>query len=139
MTNNGCDGEGEAGDGGPCSALEATVNDFADKGAQAIDFILAVTHGRSIIVAVYANSVGELMTKYIAFLREINVGAHNRMKMDELRALFASLGHEDIETYIQSGNVVFESAQTGEVALRAEINEAIEDEFGYDISVIIRT
>lgn len=79
------------------------------------------------------------MTKYIAFLREINVGAHNRMKMDELRALFESLGHEDIETYLQSGNVVFESAQTGEVALRAEIHEAIEDEFGHDISVIIRT
>lgn len=132
-------GGSEARDGGPCSALEAIVSDFADKGAQAIDFILAVAHGRSIILAVYATSVGEPMTKYIAFLREINVGAHNRMKMDELRALFESLGHEDIETYLQSGNVVFEAAQTGKVALRAEIHEAIEDEFGYDISVIIRT
>ena len=49
------------------------------------------------------------MTTYIAFLRGINVGAHNRMKMDELRALFESLDYDDVETYIQSGNVVFET------------------------------
>lgn len=79
------------------------------------------------------------MTTYIAFLRGINVGAHNRMTMEELRALFESLGYDDVETYIQSGNVVFESVETDEGALREEIHDAIEDEFGYDISVMIRT
>ena len=79
------------------------------------------------------------MTTYIAFLRGINVGAHNRMKMTELRALFESLGYDDVETYIQSGNVVFEASESDEKALREDIHDAIEDVFGYDISVMIRT
>ena len=79
------------------------------------------------------------MTTYIAFLRGVNVGAHNRMKMDELRALFESLGYDDVETYIQSGNVVFEAAGTDEAELREAVHDAIGDEFGYDVSVMIRT
>jgi uncharacterized protein (DUF1697 family) len=79
------------------------------------------------------------MSPSIAFLRGINVGANNRMKMDELRALFESLGYEDVETYIQSGNVVFETAENDENALRVAIHDAIEDEFGYDIAVMVRT
>lgn len=75
----------------------------------------------------------------IAFLRGINVGAHNRMKMDELRALFESLGYADVETYIQSGNVVFETVETDEGALREDVHDAIEAEFGYDVGVMIRT
>nr|WP_162562617.1 DUF1697 domain-containing protein [Salinigranum rubrum] len=50
-----------------------------------------------------------------------------------------SLGYEGAETYIQSGNVVFEAAETDQGVLREEIHDAIEDEFGYDISVMIRT
>lgn len=79
------------------------------------------------------------MTRFIAFLRAVNVGGHNRMKMDELRTLFETLGYKDVETYIQSGNVLFEAVETDEGALREEIHDAIEDEFGYDISVMIRT
>jgi uncharacterized protein (DUF1697 family) len=79
------------------------------------------------------------MTTYIAFLRGINVGAHNRMTMDELRALFKSLNYDDVKTYIQSGNVVFETPETDEEALRDDIHDAIEDAFGYDITVMIRT
>lgn len=79
------------------------------------------------------------MTTYIAFLRGINVGAHNRLKMDDLRALFESLGYTDVETYIQSGNVVFDTAETDPETLRGDIERAIEGEFGYDISVVIRT
>lgn len=79
------------------------------------------------------------MTTCIAFLRGINVGAHNRMKMAELRAVFESLGYEAVESYIQSGNVVFETAETDEAALREDIHDGIEDAFGYDISVMIRT
>lgn len=79
------------------------------------------------------------MTTYISFLRGINVGAHNRMKMDALGALFESLGYDGVKTYIQSGNVGFETAETDEGVLREEIHDAIETEFGYDISVMIRT
>lgn len=79
------------------------------------------------------------MTTYITFLRGINVGAYNRMTMDELRAVFESLGYDDVETYIQSGNVVFETLESDEKALREDIHDAIEDAFGYDISVMIRT
>lgn len=78
------------------------------------------------------------MTTYIAFLRGINVGAHNRMTMDELRTVFKSLGYDDVETYIQSGNVVFETPESDEEALRDDIHNAIEDAFGYDITVMIR-
>jgi uncharacterized protein (DUF1697 family) len=79
------------------------------------------------------------MTAYIAFLRGINVGAHNRMKMAELRELCESLGHENIQTYIASGNVVFETAETDTRALSTELADATADSFDYDITVMIRT
>jgi uncharacterized protein (DUF1697 family) len=79
------------------------------------------------------------MTTYVALLRGINVGGHNRMKMDDLRALVESLGYDDVRTYIQSGNVVFETAETDEGTLRDDIHDAIAEEFGYDVPVMIRT
>lgn len=79
------------------------------------------------------------MPTNVAFLRGINVGAHNRMTMADLRALFESLGHGNVETYIQSGNVVFETAETDEATLRTDVEAAIVDEFGYDVTVMIRT
>lgn len=79
------------------------------------------------------------MTTYIAFLRGINVGAHNRMKMDELRGLFGSLGYDATRTYGQSGNIVFEATETDERAIRKDITAAIESEFGYDVPVMVRT
>lgn len=78
------------------------------------------------------------MTTYIAFLRGINVGAHNRMKMDDLRVLFESLGYESVQTYIQSGNVVFET-DSDEETIRSAVTDAIADTFDYDITVMVRT
>ena len=49
------------------------------------------------------------MTKYVAFLRAINVGGHTIIKMADLKQIFESLGLENVQTYIQSGNVIFES------------------------------
>lgn len=46
---------------------------------------------------------------YIAFFRRINVGSKNRIKMADLRVLFSDLGYQNVKTYIQSGNVIFES------------------------------
>jgi len=55
------------------------------------------------------------MPVYISMLRGVNVGAHNRMKMDQLRNLFTPLGCEQAQTYIQSGNVVFSAARQSPV------------------------
>jgi uncharacterized protein (DUF1697 family) len=76
---------------------------------------------------------------YVAFLRGVNVGGHNRMKMDELRDVCTSLGYAEVRTYIQSGNVVLGTAEADERALRAAIHDAIEDAFGYDVTVMART
>jgi len=79
------------------------------------------------------------MPTHVALLRGINVGGHNRMKMHELRAVCESLGFSDVRTHIQSGNVVFEAADADEATLRAELHDAIEAEFGYDVTVMVRT
>ena len=80
-----------------------------------------------------------LMTTYVAFLRGINVGAHNRMTMDALRDVCESLGVEHVRTHIQSGNVVFETKESDANALGNQLVDAIEDAFGYEISVMVRT
>lgn len=79
------------------------------------------------------------MTTYIAFLRGINVGTHNRLKMAELRELCESLGLENAKTYIASGNVVFETPATDARILGENIADAIHESFGYEITVMIRT
>ena len=79
------------------------------------------------------------MPTYVAFLRGINVGGHNRLAMDDLRELLVSLGYDDVRTYIQSGNAAFEADEAAEDALRAAVHDAIEDAFGYDLEVMLRT
>jgi uncharacterized protein (DUF1697 family) len=63
------------------------------------------------------------MPRYLALLRGINVGGHNKVPMTELRALAAALGHTDVATYIQSGNMVFSSTET-DVTVLADVLEA---------------
>ncbi len=77
--------------------------------------------------------------KHIAFLRGINVGGHNKIKMEALREMFAALGFENVKTYINSGNVIFETAETGDGKLSAQIEQAIESEFSLKIKVMVRT
>lgn len=75
---------------------------------------------------------------YVALLRGINLGARNRIAMADLRALLESLGAEDVETYVQSGNVVFKSAhRPGD--LTAAIEAGIHDELGLEVTVLVRT
>jgi uncharacterized protein (DUF1697 family) len=74
---------------------------------------------------------------FIALLRGINVGGHNRMPMAELRAVAAGLGWRDVATYIQSGNVVFRAAG-GEERLAEELEAAVERRFGLSIPVLVR-
>jgi uncharacterized protein (DUF1697 family) len=76
--------------------------------------------------------------RFVALLRGINVGGHTKVLMAELRSLCASIGWCDVETYIQSGNVVFSASSRANV-LEEEIERSIEKEFGHSISVIVRS
>jgi uncharacterized protein (DUF1697 family) len=79
------------------------------------------------------------MAVVIAMLRGVNLGAHNRMKMDALRELCGTLELRDAQTYVQSGNVVFRTRERTSVALARKIKDAIEKKFGFDPEVILRT
>jgi uncharacterized protein (DUF1697 family) len=78
------------------------------------------------------------MTHYIAFLRAINVGGRF-VKMDKLRQQFVLLGLSNVQTYIQSGNVIFESADTNVAGLERKIEEQLQTELGYQVPTLIRT
>jgi uncharacterized protein (DUF1697 family) len=77
-------------------------------------------------------------TEYIALLRAINVGTGRKVPMADLRALLTDAGATDVETYIQSGNVVFGHAQRREAALRDLLGPRLREAFGFDIAVILR-
>jgi uncharacterized protein (DUF1697 family) len=76
--------------------------------------------------------------RYAAFLRGINVGGNAQIKMEELRAAFGSLGFAGVGTLLNSGNVVFETAERDAPALTRTIEEKLEATFGRRISVILR-
>ena len=79
------------------------------------------------------------MTTYISMLRGINVGGRKKVKMDELKGLYESLGFGHVLTYIQSGNVVFEYERTEIPRLVDRIEKAMKARFGFDVPVVIRT
>ena len=72
-------------------------------------------------------------------LRGINLGPHKRISMADLRRLFESLGVRDIETYVQSGNVVFDCPSGSRAELGQTIGDAIEADLGHDVAVVLRT
>lgn len=75
---------------------------------------------------------------YVALLRGINVGGHNRVSMAELRRAVASIGCTDVSTYIQSGNIVLSSTlPPGD--LRAALEQAIADRLGVSPTVMVRS
>lgn len=77
------------------------------------------------------------MTRYVAFLRAINVGGHV-VKMDRLRTIFESLAVANVATFIASGNVLFESGQSPEL-LEASIEKTLHRELGYEVATMVRT
>jgi uncharacterized protein (DUF1697 family) len=79
------------------------------------------------------------MPIYISLLRGINVGGHKKIKMDRLRASFEALGFEQVQTYIQSGNVVFKAGKLSTSGLSKKIEEQILKDFGFSVAVISRT
>ena len=79
------------------------------------------------------------MPVYIAMLRGINIGPHKRMKMEKLRASCEGLGFTAVKTYIQSGNVIFQSPKLPPAALSKKLGECIEKDFGFACEVILRS
>jgi uncharacterized protein (DUF1697 family) len=77
-------------------------------------------------------------TTYIALLRGINVGGHT-VTMDRLRELFRALGYERVRSYIQTGNVFFESSDPDKQALRSAIERHLRAALGYDVPTSLRT
>jgi uncharacterized protein (DUF1697 family) len=77
------------------------------------------------------------MASHVALLRGINVGGRNKVPMADLREVVASLGHTGVTTYIQSGNVLFSSADTDTARMAAALETAIEDRFGIWASVVV--
>jgi len=79
------------------------------------------------------------MAVFLAFLRGINVGSNNRIRMADLRNIFQDLGFTDVQTYIQSGNVIFRSAIEDGQQIILQLEQAIETAFGFRASVVLRT
>src|SRR4029078_6938327 len=74
-----------------------------------------------------------------ALLRGVNIGPHKRIGMAALRAIVESLGHTDVETYLQSGDVVFSPAAGAPNQVAAQLERAIADATGHDVPVVVRS
>jgi uncharacterized protein (DUF1697 family) len=78
------------------------------------------------------------MRTYISMLRGINISGHRMIKMDALNALYVEIGFKNIQTYIQSGNVIFQHQNENISELEKSISEGIRQKFGFEVPVIIK-
>lgn len=76
------------------------------------------------------------MSAFVALLRGINVGGHNKLPMSEFRELLSTLGCEEVTTYIQSGNAVFKHSKSA-ADLSESISEAVHSKFGFRPSLMV--
>lgn len=76
---------------------------------------------------------------YVALLRGINVGGKNKVDMKKLKSTFESLGYSGVVTYINSGNIIFETPGTNHSVIAGEIESAIHRDFQLEIKVLIRS
>ena len=79
------------------------------------------------------------MGKFIALLRGINVSGQKKIKMSELKILFEDISFTNVETYIQSGNVLFNCSTNSKKVISDKIERGIADKFDYQVQVIIKT
>lgn len=79
------------------------------------------------------------MATYISILRGINVGGHNQIKMEALRQMYVNLGFTAVQTYIQSGNVIFRTESTDNPTLEKIISAKILETFEFKVPVLILT
>ena len=78
-------------------------------------------------------------TKYVALLRGINTGGHKQILMKDLQVLFNEMGFKNVETYIQSGNVIFNSSIKNRNEIIKKIESDIENKYGFQVNVILRS
>ena len=78
-------------------------------------------------------------TKYVALLRGINTGGHKKILMKALQVLFNEMGFKNVETYIQSGNVIFNSSIKNRNEIIKKIESDIENKYGFQVNVILRS
>lgn len=79
------------------------------------------------------------MITYIALLRGVNVGGHKKLPMAILRKVLNKAGFETVKTYIQSGNIVFQSSEQNSSIIEGKIQITIEVHFGFLVPVIVKT
>lgn len=79
------------------------------------------------------------MPSYVALFRGINVSGQKTIRMEDLKTLFEDLGFERIQTYIQSGNVVFSTDRTATPAIVTAIEKGVRTQFGLQVAVVLRT
>ncbi|MDD7886890.1 DUF1697 domain-containing protein [Flavivirga sp. 57AJ16] len=79
------------------------------------------------------------MKTYIALLRGINVSGQKKIPMAKLRELLTNSGLEGVQTYIQSGNVIFKSSEKDIHKLELKIHEAIKTHFGFEVPILVKT
>lgn len=79
------------------------------------------------------------MKTVLSLLRGINVSGHNKIRMKDLKKLYEDLGYRDVRTYIQSGNVIFETEEEDLNSLKTRIEEAIHERFHLDVKMILKT
>lgn len=77
------------------------------------------------------------MAVFLSILRGINVSGQKQIKMADLKKLYEELGFKNVKTFIQSGNVVFESKSASK--LSEKIEKKIKEHYSFDVPVIIRT
>lgn len=82
---------------------------------------------------------GRRMNTNVCLLRGINVSGHKIIRMQELRELCGSIGFENVESYLQSGNLVFDSPEGVATSVASSVHNAIMERFGFDVPTIIRS
>ena len=78
------------------------------------------------------------MTRYVAFLRAVNVGGTGKLPMAELRTMCEAVGFTNVRTYIASGNVVFDS-KLAEASVKSRLERCLEEYAGKPVGVAVRT
>ena len=76
--------------------------------------------------------------RYIAFLRAINIGGHV-VKMADLKKMFDAMGFKSVETFIASGNVIFEAPKSNNAKLERKIETELESALGYEVATFVRS
>jgi uncharacterized protein (DUF1697 family) len=78
------------------------------------------------------------MNVMICLLRGVNLGGHKKVSMEVLRNLCTSLKYCDVQTYVQSGNVIFRTKEQDPVVVSKKLEQAIEQKFGFQVGVVVR-